>query len=62
MTDLTLSIDLEWEEQPGDGSPCKMCNEPIFYKMYVYVVKSGPERSETNRRLCESCYNVLKNE
>jgi hypothetical protein len=62
MAGITLDIDLVWEEQPGDGSLCKCCSEPIFYKSYVQIVVSGPERSETNRRLCESCYNLLDNE
>lgn len=62
MAGITLDIDLEWEQQPGDGSACMKCKEPIFYKLYVHVVVSGPERTETNRRLCESCYNALSNE
>jgi hypothetical protein len=62
MADLTLTIDLEWEEQPGDGTHCKKCNDPIFYKMHTMVVVSGPERSKTHNILCDSCYNALNDE
>lgn len=62
MADITLSVELEWEEQPGDGTPCGKCGEPVFYKMHVMVVKSGPERSETKHKLCDSCYNALDDE
>lgn len=62
MADLTLSIDLVWKEEPGDGTPCKSCKDPIFYKMHTMVVVSGPERSVTNLILCDSCYNALDHE
>ena len=62
MSDLSLGIDLQWEETPGDGTPCKKCTDPIFYKMHTMVVISGPERSVTNNILCDSCYNALDDE
>jgi hypothetical protein len=62
MKETTLGIDFEWEKEPGDGSPCKKCNDPIFYKMHVMVVVSGPERSRSDNILCDSCYNALANE
>lgn len=62
MADLTLSIDFEWEESPGDGTPCKSCKDPIFYRMHTMVVVSVPERSKSNIILCDSCYNALDNE
>jgi hypothetical protein len=62
MSDLTLGIDFEWEEAAGDGTPCKKCKDPIFYKMHTMVVLSGPERAKTNNTLCDSCYNALDNE
>lgn len=62
MAELSLSIGLEWKEQSGDGSLCKSCKDPIFYKMHTLVVVSGPERSESNIKLCDSCYNALDDE
>lgn len=62
MADITLGIDLEWEESPGDGTICTKCKDPIFYKMHTMVVISGPERSKTNKILCDSCYNALDDE
>ncbi len=59
---ITLDIDLVWEELPGDGSLCKGCKEPIFYKMHTMVIVSGPERTKTNNILCDSCYNVIDHE
>lgn len=60
MAPVSLGIDFEWEEQPGDGTPCKNCNDPVFYKAHVLVVVSGPERSVTNYKICDSCYNALE--
>lgn len=60
MPTNVFSISAEWEEQPGDGSVCKVCKDPIFYKMYVLVIKAGTDREETNAKLCESCYNTIE--
>lgn len=60
--DITLSIDLVYEEEPGDGRQCAKCGEPVFYKMYAMVVVSGPERKKTQRVLCESCHNLIDDE
>lgn len=62
MADLTLSIKFEWEEELGDGAPCRSCKDPIFYKMHALVIISGPERSKSNIILCDSCYNALDDE
>lgn len=57
MAGFRVTMDFEWEERPGDGSPCDHCKDPIFLKMFVQVISMGPEKSETERKLCESCYN-----
>ena len=62
MDNITLGIALEWEEQPGDGTPCKKCGDLIFYKMHTMMVMSGPEKKCTNNILCDSCYNALDDE
>lgn len=62
MAGITLDINIVWEEQFGDGTPCMSCKDPIFYKMHTMVVVSGPERSNSNIVLCDSCFNALDHE
>jgi hypothetical protein len=57
-----MGVSAEWEERPGDGTLCKTCKDPIFYKAYVLIINVGPEREETNAILCESCYNKIDDE
>jgi hypothetical protein len=53
---ITVGIKTEWVQQPGDGTPCKTCNDPIYGNMYCLetTVFTKTELSET--KFCESCY------
>ena len=51
-------IELLWEQQDGDGSICKICEQVILGDMWQAFIKVGPTGTEKidSLKLCDSCY------
>lgn len=57
-----LSVRSKWRRKPTDCRECVGCEEPIYsVNMYVLYVKTNII-TVTHLALCESCYEVIKEE
>jgi hypothetical protein len=58
-------INMIWQTEVPDCTPCISCREPIFSTMYRLFTKAGRDSEAVAESsecvLCESCYNTLEN-
>ena len=55
---LSLSVTLDWVEEPTDASKCENCEDLILGKMYRMIASVNYDPIESNTKICESCYQL----
>lgn len=59
---ISLSINLEWGEQPTDGSRCSLCQELIIGNMFQCVMFVDFNPVYTDKKVCAVCYQPKEND
>lgn len=57
---IEIKASIEWVEKPTDLSVCAYCSEVIYSSMFVLCINIGDKQIETDGALCQSCYELVK--
>lgn len=60
MAQAIIEIEIDWVESDGDCSRCMACGEMIFGKMHVLVTGYLGKMTQSDVKVCESCYNATQ--
>ncbi len=60
MPNPTVSVNLEWNKVPTDGTKCANCEELIIGNMFQMVAFVDYTPIESGTKICEECYSLIK--
>lgn len=60
MAELNIIFEKLWVKEDATGEPCTLCDNPIYSQVNALYITIGNKTTELNTRICDSCFDILK--